>query len=288
MENPSNKRLFTLIELMVVIAVMSILMSILLPALTKARETAKALACASNQRQNGILVAAHFSDQGMAPFYAEDNTSTKKPWYATVSPTGKAQPTNYCPIRPDTKTPAFKVAKNRNVRGYGNSDYSLNVKLNIHLEGVDEAAEPFVRIGDPNRAHPPFFPVKGMVNDASGQIVNKAGKLAVIRYPGDTVMLMESWVNTYWELSGVRNWPSEGFRTEFANCWDRRYMMPGEHYVPFWENGPNLFRSLGSYTYFDGHVEQLNTQIQTWKTPAASAWYRPTDLGILMWEGRKR
>ena len=59
----SKLRGFTLIELLVVISIIALLIGILLPALGAARESARKIACASNQRQIGVGMMTYATEQ---------------------------------------------------------------------------------------------------------------------------------------------------------------------------------------------------------------------------------
>ena len=78
----SPSRAFTLIELLVVIAIVALLISVMFPALGRARESARSVVCAANQRQLVTAFTLYCDDhRGFAMPHLRASGLTRTYWY---------------------------------------------------------------------------------------------------------------------------------------------------------------------------------------------------------------
>lgn len=86
---PQSRSAFTLVELLVVIAIIGILVGLLLPAVQAAREAARRMSCANNQKQLGLAIHNYHAAYNRLPSGWIANEPSDEPgwsWGAAILP----------------------------------------------------------------------------------------------------------------------------------------------------------------------------------------------------------
>ncbi|BDI30385.1 hypothetical protein CCAX7_24360 [Capsulimonas corticalis] len=128
MKSASSRVGFTLIELLVVIAVIAILAAILFPVFAKAREKARQISCASNQKQLGLGFMQYLQDNDEVFPMGNPNYGYCGGWAHPIMPYLKSIGVYKCPDDSTSYNPGFGVwqtvsySENDSLLGDGSRD----------------------------------------------------------------------------------------------------------------------------------------------------------------------
>ena len=250
---PRRRPAFSLLELLVVLAVVAVLLGLLLPALTGARDAAKAVACLSNLRQVGVATEA----------YTEDHADHLP--YAVVTGVGASGGGVLSwddlldPHLGGTLTPTEREAP---LRPASSPAGVLRCPAD-DAEPVDAAARSYAMIGDPDpqRADDPPDPLAGAA------VVTAAGPDAA-----RPLLLFSQRVET---LSGIAAWtghPVQNLRGGSAGAviGGAEPQLTGSRRF----HGTDANRRYG-WGFLDGHVEQADPRdtLGTGTPAAPRGWW---------------
>ena len=164
---------FTLVELIVVIAVVALLIALLMPALARARESAKVVTCASNLRQITTMLRVYAcANDGRLPYQAVGLAD----WSVALAPLSRGQGCFRCPAddNPRRDAPGFTM-----IRSYGVNcgPYPIAIAASFH------APWPAAREALPARLHQVRNHVF-LVGDNHGQFEQSAAYVGIAEAEG--------------------------------------------------------------------------------------------------------
>jgi prepilin-type N-terminal cleavage/methylation domain-containing protein/prepilin-type processing-associated H-X9-DG protein len=217
-----TRKAFTLIELLIVIAIIALLAAILFPVFSRARENARRSSCQSNLKQIGLGIAQYAQDYDerlvqRRYVFSTTPSTTYYSWKIALDPYIKSTQVWICPSNPKKTV----NCSDSNVNGiniktsYGpNSAYNSDTGTSTPGTNLAKVAV----ITDPTR--------------------DSALHLAQIAAPATTIMVVEQTTST--------TQPSASYS-------DFNPLDPGNH-------GDTLFSGhlgTGNYLFCDGHVKAL-------------------------------
>jgi len=159
---------FTLIELLVVIAIIAILAAILFPVFAQAREKARQITCASNEKQLGLAFLQ----------YVQDNDET---WPVTSLTVG----TTTAPVAGGTTTAGAQVLDNQDGSGWSGEVYPYAKATGLYKCPDDSTSQTTVS------GYGAIYPISYGVNSNFATSATSSTTIALMGAPASTVLLFE-------------------------------------------------------------------------------------------------
>ncbi len=226
---------FTLVELLVVVAIIALLVSILLPSLGKAKEQARIVSCMSNLKGLGLSYT----------FYAAENND----WYPAASAYGGV------------------------IYGDGaGSEYAWDTILYPYYQNIDMIRCPsdnldrssyYVADSVPeDRRHPRSYAMNGSVSHFGPSLVSPVPWPAMVHktiettLPAETVLLADMWDSDYGLVNSYYHY-TPNIYGDYQGSYTGLY---GSHTTPYTSRLPTFYHrndEAANFLFCDGHVVPL-------------------------------
>jgi prepilin-type N-terminal cleavage/methylation domain-containing protein/prepilin-type processing-associated H-X9-DG protein len=209
---------FTLVEMLVVILLIAVLVAILLPALARAREAARQVTCASNERQFGIAFVNYSAQvHGMLP------PSDRNVWWYLTPFTGEAAPVTVG-THVGTTVELYRCpSDNFNDFGLAGTSYCFNMvgpyKEEGYMYNTDYGNDFQTANGLSNRRSSPLSTCTN--HDGNPAVDQPLGMAKLLsNAPADTFLVLEQWGRCTCEVGFVNLFPTNSGTGGQFSCLD--------------------------------------------------------------------